>query len=170
MRLAPTEHVLLLVLHHIIADGWSIGVLARELSTLYAAYAKRAEPTPPPLSVQYRGLYAVAAGEADREVLATQICYWQAQLADLSVLDLPTDHPRPAMQTFRGRSLAFDLSPAMTKALEALSQREGVTLYMTLLAAFQVLLARYSGQVDIAVGSPIANRNNREIEGLIGFL
>ncbi|MCP5311408.1 MAG: hypothetical protein H6951_19360 [Zoogloeaceae bacterium] len=101
--------------------------------------------------------------------MATQICYWQAQLADLSVLDLPTDHPRPAMQTFRGRSLAFDLSPAMTKALEALSQREGVTLHMTLLAAFQVLLARYSGQVDIAVGSPIANRNNREIEGLIGF-
>ncbi len=145
------------------------GVLMRELSALYAARCQ-GEPSPlPALPVQYAD-YAIWQRDClQGEVLEKQLSYWRQQLKDLPVLDLPTDRPRPATQSFRGAQFAVDLPAALTQGLEMLSQRAEGTLFMTLLAAFQVLLQRYSGQDDIVVGSPIAGRNKVEVEELIGF-
>jgi amino acid adenylation domain-containing protein len=170
LRLKSDEHVLLLTMHHIISDGWSIGVLVREVAALYRAFLE-GEPSPlPELPVQYAD-YAVWQREyLQGEVLDEQLAYWRKQLGgSLPVLELPTDRPRPRAQTFRGASLSFALSKRLTDELKALSRRNGVTLFMTLLAAFQVLLYRYAGQEEVLVGTPIANRQRREIENLIGF-
>ncbi len=169
LRLSNEEHVLLFSLHHIVSDGWSMGVLVREVAALYAVYAVGAESPLEDLSLQY-GDYAVWQREwLQGEVLERQLAYWREQLADAPpVLELPTDRPRPQVQTFRGAALPFNLSKELAQALKTLSRREGVTLYMTLLAAMQLLLARYTGQDDILTGTPIANRRG-EIEGLIGF-
>jgi amino acid adenylation domain-containing protein len=169
MRLADDEHVLLLTMHHIISDGWSHGVLWRELALLYGAYTT-GQPAPlPALSIQYADFAHWQQQWLQGEVLDTQLAYWKQQLTGVSALQLPTDHPRPAVQIFQGARYFMHLSPTLTHALKALSQRYGVTLFMTLLAAFQTLLHRYTGQDDIAVGSLIANRNRVELEGLIGF-
>ena len=169
LRLAEKEHVLLLTLHHIVSDGWSMGVLMRDLSALYGASCQGEASPLPVLPVQYAD-YAIWQRERlQGEVLEKQLSYWREQLKDLPILDLPTDRPRPALQSFRGAQLHFELPATLTKGLEELSQRAGVTLFMTLLAAFQVLLKRYSGQDDVVVGSPIAGRNRVEVEGLIGF-
>jgi len=169
LRLADAEHVLLLTLHHIISDGWSDGVFWRELAVLYQAFAN-GRPSPlPPLSIQYADFATWQQQWQREEVLDTPLAYWQQQLTGVSMLQLPTDHPRPAVQTFRGARHWLTLSPTLTQALKALSQGHGVTLFMTLLAAFQTLLHRYSGQDDIAVGTLIANRHRAELEGLIGF-
>ncbi len=169
LRLDDEEHVLLLTMHHIVSDGWSMEVFWRELAALYDAFAN-GQPSPlPELPVQYVDYAIWQRRWLAGEVLDEQLSYWKRQLADLPALQLPTDRPRPAVQTHRGARQELVLPKLLTEALKELSRREGVTLFMTLLAAFQVLLSRYSGQEDIAVGSPIAGRNRAEIEGLIGF-
>jgi non-ribosomal peptide synthetase component F len=214
LRLGEKSHVLLLVMHHIISDGWSLGIFVRELSALYEAFCKGApslcfqtspsdsDPPQPPLkrgenSVKvplFKGdlggspglttdpspLPALAVQYADftrwqqqwlsEEVLEVQLNYWQQQLAGAPpLLELPTDRSRPPVQTFRGSIYPVKLDRNLTQKLKNLSQQSGATLFMTLLAAFVTLLSRYSGQQDIVVGSPIANRNRAEVEGLIGF-
>lgn len=163
LQLSETEYVLLLNLHHIASDGWSLGVLMRELAALYTN-------TPlPTLPIQYADFACWQREYLQGEILNTQLAYWKAQLADLTTLNLPTDRDRPTVQTYGGATHNLKLSPTLTAALETLSQQAGVTLFMTLLAAFQTLLHRYTGQDDISVGSPIANRNRSELESLIGF-
>ncbi len=183
LRLADDEHVLLFTMHHIISDGWSMGVLVREMSALYEAFSA-GKPSPlPELPIQYAdfGLWQreclslkeeLASPEGNLllgPVVEEQIVYWKQRLDGLAVLELPTDRPRPAVQSHRGAHLAFTLNIGVTTALKAFTRQEGTTLFMTLLAAFQTLLYRYTGQTDIGVGTPIANRNRSEVEGLIGF-
>ncbi|MGV2831536.1 amino acid adenylation domain-containing protein, partial [Myxosarcina sp. GI1(2024)] len=170
LRLEAQEHIVLLSMHHIISDGWSIGVLVRELASLYRAFSQ-GQPSPlSELPIQYVDFAAWQRQWLQGEVLETQKAYWLKQLENApKVLELPTDHPRPAVQTFRGAKYSFNLSPELSTALNKLSQQQGSTLFMTLLAGFQTLLWRYTAQSDIVVGSPIANRNRAEIEGLIGF-
>ncbi|MBW9246102.1 amino acid adenylation domain-containing protein [Pseudomonas paracarnis] len=170
LRLAEDDHVLLLVQHHIVSDGWSMQVMVDELVQLYAAYSQGQDLQLPALPIQYAD-YAqwqrdwMTGGERDR-----QMGYWQALLGgEPSVLELPLDRPRPSVQSFRGASLEIKLAPALVAGLKALAQRENVTLFIVLLASFQALLHRYSGQQDIRVGVPIANRNRVETERLVGF-
>ncbi|MEG3973583.1 amino acid adenylation domain-containing protein [Microcoleus sp. herbarium8] len=169
LRLTETEHILLLNMHHIASDDWSIGVLIREIEAIYTALIDR-QPSPlPELSLQYADFAEWQRARLQGEVLETQLAYWRQQLRGISVLNLPTDRPAPARQNYRGKTQYLELPKQLKDALVALSQREGATLFMTLLAAFQTLLYRYSQQADIVVGSPIANRNRSEIEALIGF-
>ncbi|HJT56493.1 MAG TPA: amino acid adenylation domain-containing protein [Ktedonobacteraceae bacterium] len=169
-RLSENTHIFLLLMHHIICDGWSLGVFLRELKTLYEAYLE-GKPSPlPELPIQFADFVLWQREWLQGEVLASQLTYWKKQFADpVPVLQLPSDHPRPAVQTFHGSSLDFSLSEDLSRALKILSQRYGCTLFMTLLAAFQTLLYRYSKQDDITIGVPIANRQRVETEGLIGF-
>lgn len=172
LQLGPDEQILLLSLHHIITDGWSIGVLVREVATLYAAYVagRWSDGLLPELPIQYADYAVWQRGWLQGESLAAQVAYWQRQLADIpAVLNLPTDHPRPAVQTFRGAAQSLQLSRDLSTGLKALSQQEGCTLFATMLAGFAVLLQRSSGQDDIVVGTDIANRTRVETEGLIGF-
>jgi amino acid adenylation domain-containing protein len=170
LRLAAAEHVLLLTMHHIVSDGWSLGVLMRELGVLYEGFSSGKPASLPELPIQYADFALWQREWLSGDVLDSQLAYWKQRLGgELPVLELPTDRPRPPVQTYRGASQSLELSKELTDALKALSQREGVTLFMTLLAAFKVLLYRYTGQEDVIVGSPIANRNWAEIEGLIGF-
>ncbi|MHC4593584.1 MAG: non-ribosomal peptide synthetase [Planctomycetota bacterium] len=169
LRMSDEDHILLLTMHHIVSDGWSMGVFARELTALYSAFSN-GDPSPlADLPIQYADFAVWQRNWLQGEVLETQLSYWQKQLDGISVLQLPTDRPRPRVQTFNGACQSLELSSMLTGELNALSKREGATLFMTLLAAFQTLLYRYTGQDDIVVGSPIANRNRTEIEGLIGF-
>jgi amino acid adenylation domain-containing protein/thioester reductase-like protein len=170
VRLDNFEHALLITMHHIVSDGWSIRVIVRELSELYAAYV-HGEPSPlPDLEVQYAD-YAIWQREwlqGDR--LRTQLKYWSERLAGAPPqLQLPIDRPRPALESFKGRTLSFELPATLSKALKQLGRRAGATLFMVALAAYQVLLSRWSGQRDIVVGSPIAGRRSHEVEGLVGF-
>jgi amino acid adenylation domain-containing protein len=170
LRAGLNEHILLLTMHHIISDGWSMSIFTQEMATLYEAFV-RGQPSPlPELAIQYAD-YAVWQHTLFKGgALQDQLAYWKQHLADgPGILELPTDRPRPKMQTFRGASRSVMLSGELTNALKELSRREGATLFMLLLAAFKVLLHRYSGQSDIAVGTPVANRTHPEIEGLIGF-
>ncbi len=170
LRLGDEEHVLLLNMHHIIADGWSLGVLFRELAAIYEAFSA-GRPSPlPELPIQYAD-YAIWQREWLRsEAFEKQLSYWRGQLAGApAMLDLPTDRPRPPVQNFQGAKATVALSKDLLSSLKALSQREGVTLFMTLLAAFQILLSRYTGQDDIVVGTDVANRNRLETENVIGF-
>jgi acyl-CoA synthetase (AMP-forming)/AMP-acid ligase II len=166
--LGPDEHMLLLAAHHIVIDLWSTGVLFRELGALYAAFAEGRPSALPELQIQHSDFAAWQV--LGRPQLEQQVAYWKQQLADLPPrLPLPTDRPRPAAGNPRGTRRFFELPPGLSKALVALSQKEGVTLYMTLLAAFDVLLAKVSGLQDVVVGSPIANRNRSELEEMIGI-
>ncbi|HEV7515241.1 MAG TPA: condensation domain-containing protein, partial [Thermoanaerobaculia bacterium] len=167
---AKERYVLLLTLHHIAADGWSIGVLVQEVAELYAAATAGRPERLPELAIQYAD-YAVWQREwLTGEVLELQLAYWRRQLAGApAVLDLPTDRPRPAVQTFVGGTLSFILADDLARDLERLSRGSGATLFMALLAAFQALLGRYSGQEDVVVGTPVAGRNHVLTEGLIGF-
>ncbi|HEU4881353.1 MAG TPA: amino acid adenylation domain-containing protein, partial [Longimicrobium sp.] len=169
LRLDSEDHVLLLSMHHIVSDGWSMGVLDRELSALYAAYA-RGEASPlPGLAVQYADYAVWQRAQLEGEALDRQLAYWRERLADApALLELPTDHPRPPVRTYRGATVPVELSPELLERLQALGRSQGATLYMTLLGAFQVLLSKYSGSNDIVVGSPIAGRTRREVEELIG--
>src|ERR1043165_4435932 len=155
VRLAAEEHVLLFTLHHIVSDGWSMEILTREVSALYTAYASGQESPLGELPIQYAD-YAVWQREwLQGEVLEEQLGYWRKQLAGVpAVLELPTDHPRPMQRSHRGALQSFQLSEEVTAELKRLSQSEGVTLFMTLLGAWQLLLARYSRQSDGVVGSP----------------
>jgi amino acid adenylation domain-containing protein len=170
LRLRENDHLLLLALHHIAIDGWSRSVFLRELTTLYEAYVS-GQPSPlSPLSIQYADFAAWQEEWVKEEQLVRQLNYWKEQLAGVpTLLELPTTFPRPAIQSFRGARHTFMVSKRVTEALKGLSQNGGCTLFMTLLAAFQTLIFRYTGQADIVVGSPIANRNRAEIEPLIGY-
>ncbi len=170
LRAEETQNVLVLTMHHIVSDGWSMDVLFRELSTLYAAFV-RDEPSPlAPLPIQYADFALWQRQWLQGERLDAQLSYWKQQLAGAPpVLELPTDFPRPPVQSFRGAVESLTLPLSILDALKRLSRQEGTTLFMTLLAAFQVLLRRYSGQTDISVGTPIANRNRAELESLVGF-
>ncbi|MEW6732939.1 MAG: amino acid adenylation domain-containing protein, partial [Acidobacteriota bacterium] len=168
-KLAEQEHILLLSMHHIISDGWSIGILIREVATFYQAYCHNRAYQLSPLPVQYAD-YALWQREwLQGEVLARQLAYWKKQLADIKPLSLPTDYLRPTRQSYRGAAQPIRLDRQTAEQIKALSRQEGTTLFMVLLAVFKILLQRYSGQLDIAVGTPIANRNRAEIEGLIGL-
>ncbi|CCI16559.1 Similar to tr/Q9RAH4/Q9RAH4 (fragment) [Microcystis aeruginosa PCC 9807] len=168
--LSETEHLLLVCMHHIISDGWSIEVLIHELTSLYNAYVQNQPANLAPLPIQYGDFALWQKQWLQGDVLQSQLNYWQNQLtAAPPLLSLPTDHPRPAVQSFVGTQQEFSLSPKLSQALTELSRQQGVTLFMTLLAAFDALLYRYTGSSDILVGTPIANRNRSEIEGLIGF-
>ena len=169
VRLAPEDHVLLLTMHHIISDGWSMGILYRELSVLYEAFLKGMPSPLPELPIQYADFSVWQREWLQGKKLEEQLTFWKEQLKDIATLELSTDHPRPSVQTFHGATHTVQLPQDLKEALQGLSRKEGVTLFMTLLTAFQGLLHRYTGQDDIVVGTPIANRNREEIEGLIGF-
>lgn len=170
VRLDAQEHWLVLTLHHIVFDGWSQGVLEGELTVLYDAFSA-GQPSPlTELPVQYADFAAWQRDWLKGDVLNRQLAYWKERLAGAPpFLELPTDFPRPAVQDFRGARQELVLEQSLTQALNELSRQEGVTLFMTLLAAWQVLLSRYSGQTDVVVGAPIAGRSHSELEGLIGF-
>jgi hypothetical protein len=169
LKLADDEHVLYLTLHHIIADGWSMGVLVNEVGALYEAIAEGRESPLAELPIQYAD-YAIWQRQwLQGEVLEGLLNYWREQLTGAPFLELPSDYSREAEQTFGSQSRTFELSRELTAALNELTRREGVTLFMTLLACWQLLLARYTGQDDIVIGSPIANRNRAEVEGLVGL-
>ncbi|HEU0053338.1 MAG TPA: amino acid adenylation domain-containing protein, partial [Longimicrobium sp.] len=170
LRLGEEEHVLLLSMHHIVSDGWSMGVVLRELSALYAAYLAGRESPLPGLPVQYADYAVWQREQLAGEVLDRQLAYWRERLAGApELLELPTDRPRPPVQTYRGAAVPVELSPELLERLQALGRSEGATLYMMLLGAFQVLLGKYAGSEDVVVGSPIAGRTRRETEELIGF-
>ena len=168
--LGQQEHILLLTMHHIVLDGLSAEVFIQELAVLYKAFlAEKASPLPK-LSIQYKDFVYWQQQWLQEKHLESQLSYWKQQLEDIpAILQLPTDHPRPVVQTFRGASQSLELPKPLTDKLEALSHQENVTLFMLLLAAFQTFLYRYTGQDDIPVGSPIANRSHNELKGLIGF-
>lgn len=170
LRLDDEEHALLLTIHHIIFDGWSLGVFLRELMTLYTAFLQ-SKPSPlPELPVHYPDFALWQRDWLQGEALEELLAYWKQQLANApALLELPTDYPRPPVQSFRGAQITFLLPPGLVARLHALCQQQRVTLFMLLLAAFQTLLFRYSGQEDILVGSPIAGRTRAEIENVIGF-
>ncbi|WP_373994908.1 amino acid adenylation domain-containing protein, partial [Duganella sp. HH105] len=170
LRLGESEHIVLLTMHHIVSDGWSIGVLVNEVAALYGAYVQQ-QPSPlPELPIQYADFAHWQRQWLSGDVLQQQLDYWQGHLAGVpALLTLPTDHPRPVYQTHRGATQPLALSATTTAALNALSRQKQSTLFMTLTAAFNVLLSRYAGQDDICIGTPIANRNRAETEGLIGF-
>ncbi|MFP2934900.1 condensation domain-containing protein, partial [Pyxidicoccus sp. 3LG] len=170
LRLEATEHVLLVNMHHSVSDGWSMSVLVREVAALYEAF-RQDQPSPlPELPVQYADYAFWQRTWLRGETLQAQLDWWKQQLAGApQTLDVPTDKPRPAVLSHRGAAVLVHLPPGPSQALEVLANREGATPFMLLLAAFQGLLHRYSGQEDISVGSPIAGRRHAETEGLIGF-
>ncbi|HYH80726.1 MAG TPA: condensation domain-containing protein, partial [Longimicrobium sp.] len=170
LRLGAEDHVLLLSMHHIVSDGWSMGVLFGEMSTLYAAYREGRESPLPELAVQYADYAVWQREQLAGEVLDRQLAYWRERLAGApELLELPTDHPRPRVQTYRGATVPVELSPELLERLQVVGRSEGATLYMTLLGAFQVLLGKYAGSEDVVVGSPIAGRTRGEVEELIGI-
>ncbi len=169
-QLEPREHVLALTMHHIVSDAWSRGVMNRELGTFYRAFVAGETPALPELPLQYADHAAWQRAFLSGDSLQQQLAYWKQALGGApGVLDLPTDRPRPAIPAHRGERRFFTLAPGLGDGLNALAQRSGVTLFMLLLAAFDVLLHRYTGQNDLVVGTPIANRTRAETEGLIGF-
>ncbi|HEX9935769.1 MAG TPA: amino acid adenylation domain-containing protein, partial [Longimicrobium sp.] len=170
IRLADDDHVLLITMHHIVSDGWSMDVFTRELGELYAAF-RAGDPDPlPALPIQYADYAVWQRKWVDGEVLKAQAEYWKAALAGApELLELPADRPRPARQDFSGGAVGIELNAELTAGLKALSQRNGATLFMTLLAGWAAVLSRLSGQEDVVIGTPTANRGRSEIEGLIGF-
>ncbi|MEM8531176.1 MAG: amino acid adenylation domain-containing protein [Chloroflexota bacterium] len=169
LRLAAEEHVLLLTLHHIITDGWSMNIMVHEFVHCYEHLVNDQPIELNPLALQYPDFAVWQRQWLQGEMLEHYLAYWRTQLVDLAPLQLPTERPRPAVQTYRGADHTIELDAELLDQLQDLSQREGVTLFMTLLTAWKVLLARYSGQTDIAIGIPIAGRNQADIEPLIGF-
>lgn len=169
MELSDDEHVLFLTLHHIVSDGWSMGILFRELRTLYAAYRHDEASPLPPLPIQYQDFSRWQKQRLQGENLERLLGYWRTQLAALETLQLPTDRARPAAQTFSGALETYTLDRALSADLRELSKTSATTLFMTMLAVFAILLVRYSRQDDIVLGTPIANRGHVQTEGLIGF-
>ncbi|KAF1006889.1 MAG: Tyrocidine synthase 3 [Luteibacter sp.] len=174
IRVAEEEHVLLLTMHHIVSDGWSMGVLAHELDTLYRAYGSDGMPDDidplPSLNVQYADYALWQRHRFDAPAQASQIEFWRGELASVpELVDLPSDRPRPARQDYRGRRVDIAFDGELTSALRSLSQRHGATLYMTLLAAWGAVVSWLSGQDEVVIGSPVANRTRTEVEPLIGF-
>ncbi|MDE1482946.1 non-ribosomal peptide synthetase [Xenorhabdus bovienii] len=170
LRLAEESHVLLLTQHHIISDGWSVNILMQELSTLYQAFCQDQADPLPALTLQYADYALWQRQWLQGDVLEKQLDYWRSELQGAPViLELPTDKPRPTQQSYAGSRVDITLPPALSTELKAFSQRHGITLFMTLLAGWAVLLSRISGQHDLVIGSPVANRQRHELEPLIGF-
>ncbi|WP_242295072.1 condensation domain-containing protein, partial [Bacillus cereus group sp. BfR-BA-01381] len=170
IKLDELEHILMLNMHHIISDGWSMDVIIKELSTLYEDFCSGGSSSLSELSIQYADFAVWQRDWLQAGTLEKQLAYWKEQLGgELPVLNLPIDRPRTVKQTYQGSIERLVLSKQLTQKVRSLSKQEGTTLFMTLLAAFKTLLYRYTGQEDIIVGSPIANRNRSEIEGLVGF-
>ncbi|MBV9110009.1 MAG: amino acid adenylation domain-containing protein, partial [Gemmatimonadetes bacterium] len=170
LRVAPEDHVLSIGMHHVVTDGWSQGILLRELAALYASFAAGSEVALPDLPVQYADFAAWQRAHLRGAALDAQLAFWRGRLAGApELLELPTDRPRPAVQAFRGARIPVALDGELVGKLRALGHREGATLYMVVLAAFQLLLSRWAGSDDVVVGSPIAGRGRREVEELIGF-
>ncbi len=171
LRLAPAEHVLLMAVHHIVSDGWSVGILLRELDALYAAFAA-GRPSPlPELGVQYADFALWQRRVLQGEALETRLAYWRERLAGApESLDLPTDRVRPPQPSFRGAMVSFTLAPELAARLVALARRHDMTPFMLVMAVWQTLLARWSGQSDVVVGTPVAGRGQRETQELIGYL
>ncbi|MEM1253383.1 MAG: amino acid adenylation domain-containing protein [Cyanobacteria bacterium P01_H01_bin.21] len=170
LRRDPQDHVLVITLHHIVADGWSIDIFARELGELYSAFIEDRSPTLPELPIQYGDFACWQRQYLQGAVLDTMLAHWQRTLAGAPpTLALPTDYARPPVQTFRGQSARFYVDTELSEGLKALAQTTKVTLFMLLLAVFQILLRGYCAQDDIVVGAPIANRNRAETAGLIGY-
>ena len=167
--LGAEDYVLLINMHHIVSDGWSNGILMRELGMLYDAYSRGRSSPLPDLKVQYTDFSRWQRQWLSGDELERQVSYWRTALAGVEVLNLPTNHPRTLDTGFAGNVLSFSLDAALTRKLSQLTKRQGVSLYMMTLSAYMVLLSKYTGQQDIAVGSPIANRNFEEIEPVIGF-
>ncbi|HEU4873422.1 MAG TPA: condensation domain-containing protein, partial [Pyrinomonadaceae bacterium] len=170
LRLAPDDHVALFTMHHIVSDAWSVGVFVKEFTALYSAF-KAGEQSPlPELPIQYGDYAEWQRDSLQGEVLEKQLSYWEEHLAAVpAVIELPIDHARPSMPSGNGAKLPFDLGPELLSSLKELSQRKNATLFMTVLAAWQVLLYRYSGQDQVCVGTPVAGRTRAETENLIGF-
>src|SRR5262249_43103334 len=170
VRLAPLDHILMLTFHHIVSDAWSMGVFIREVISIYEAFSRNERSPLAGLPIQYADFAHWQRERLKGPGLESLLSYWKQQLGDkVQVLELPTDRPRPAVPRYEGGQEEFRLSKKTHDALKALSQQENASLFMTILAAFQLLLFRYTDQEDITVGTPIANRNRAEIEGLIGF-
>ncbi|WP_223278137.1 non-ribosomal peptide synthetase [Nostoc sp. 'Peltigera membranacea cyanobiont' 232] len=169
LQLEPEKHLLSLTLHHIIADGWSIGIILEEFASLYESILKRDKSSLPELRIQYPDYSIWQQEKIADSVWEEHLFYWKKQLAQLPILQFPTDFPRPALQSFQGDLVEFTIAPELTNAIRSFSQEENVTLFTTLMAAFQTFLARYSGQEDITVGTSIANRPGIDTERLIGF-
>ena len=170
IRLGDRHHALQIVMHPIAFDGESLGVFFRELSWLYTAFSRETPSPLPELAIQYADFAHWQRQSLNGETLETEIAYWKQQLADAPpLLDLPLDHPRPPIESFRGGAEGFRLNPETTQQLKTLSQQSNATLFMTLLSAFALLLSRYSDSEDLVIGAPIANRNRPEIEPLIGL-
>ncbi|MBW4417615.1 MAG: amino acid adenylation domain-containing protein [Myxacorys californica WJT36-NPBG1] len=168
LQLDATEYVLLLTMHHIVADGWSIGVMIRELAAFYQAFSTGQTPNLPDLPIQYADFAVWQQKQTD--MLETQLAYWKQKLQSAPpLLELPADRLRPPEQTFHGATQSLLLPKSLSEALKDLSHRENATLFMTLLAAFKILLYRYTNQIDLVIGTTIANRNRAEVEGLIGI-
>jgi len=168
-RLEPEHHVLMWIIHHIVSDGWSMGVFQQELSRIYGAFLNGQSSPVAELPIQYADFAVWQRRNLQGGVLAEQLSYWREQLSDVATLDLPTDHPRPPMQTFIGATADLHVPQSVVERLKSITRKEHATLFMTLLAAFQTLLHRYTGQDDVVVGTPIAGRTRVEIEPLIGF-
>ena len=171
IRLAEQEHILLLTQHHIVSDGWSMGVLAQELGALYRAFIQQQPDPLPELAIQYPDYAAWQREWLRGERLEQQSEYWREELAEAPVLlELPTDRPRPEQQSFAGASVAVSMDRELTRALKRLSREQGTTLFMTLLSGWAAVLSRLSGQGEVVIGTPMANRRRQETEKLIGFL
>lgn len=169
LRLSAAEHVCLLTLHHLICDGWSLGVLLQELAAAYDALGSGQTPSLPPLAWNYADYALWQQEQQGSPEWEAQLSYWADRLTDAPALELPTDRPRPAVQSFRGQRLPVEIPAELAEQLQDLSRRQGVTLYMTLLAAFETLLHRYSGQTDICVGTPVAGRRDTAWESPVGL-
>ncbi|MBA3830264.1 MAG: amino acid adenylation domain-containing protein, partial [Taibaiella sp.] len=169
LRLGEEEHLLLVVMHHIASDGWSSGLIIKEAASLYESYSGGLPVDLVPLGLQYADYAVWQRNYLQGEVLANKIKYWKEKLDGVAVLELPVDYPRAAIQSTRGSAGKFSITKQLTDQLNLLCQEKGATLFMVLLAAYKILLHRYSGQEDICVGTPVANRGQQEIEGLIGF-
>ena len=169
LRLADDEHILMLATHHVASDGWSMGILTRELGTLYESFTTGRTTTLPELPIQYADYAWWQRQPAQAEIVDAQLEYWRQQLTGAPVLELLSDRPRTGPRTYESATLAIELSADLCRQLKQLGRRSQATLYMTLLAALQLLLHRHSGQEDITIGSPIAGRTEAEVHGLIGF-
>ncbi|WP_157657032.1 condensation domain-containing protein, partial [Burkholderia ubonensis] len=170
VRLQPDEHVLLVTMHHIVSDGWSIAVLVREVGTLYAAFSTGQADPLPALPVQYPDYSQWQRQWLSGETLQRQIAYWGEQLAGSPVLlNLPTDRPRPHVQSYAGGIVSLDIDATLTSRLQTLARKHDVTLFMLLLGAWSILLGRLSGQDDVVIGAPVANRQRPELEAMIGL-
>ena len=169
VRLGEQDHILIANMHHIVSDGWSVGILMSEISVLYGDFSSGQVSHLPELSIQYKDFAIWQRKWLEGKPLEDHLAYWRKQLAGLQPLEMPADRPRPELTSYQGATVTFRLSGALYQKLNEVSRREGATVFITLLAAFQVMLAKYVAQVDVPVGVAIANRTRKEIEGLIGF-